>query len=281
MRHGNSNTKGHAMKGHCELGSGVRAWFVVSYIVAALTCVSCGGGSAKSTNPGQLPVSVSISPKTATMEAGQSDGQTFTASVSGSTNRDITWSIQEGPAGGTTNVHGNQCVYYPPQTTGAFHLVATSQADNTKSDVATITVTVGLTISPTQVDLGFGEMQSFTAVVIGSSNDSVTWRVQEEIAGGTITNQGVYTAPQTPGTFHVIATSVADPTVTATAEVIVASVTVSIYPSTDTLGPNGVRQFTALVVGTGDGVSWSIEEGSSGGSITNDGLYTAPTTQGT
>jgi len=65
-----------------------------------------------------------------------------------------------------------------------------------------------------------GATTTFTATVTGSANQAVTWSVEGE-ASGTITSTGVYTAPSRPGTFTVIATSVADPTKKATATVTV------------------------------------------------------------
>ncbi|HQR30207.1 MAG TPA: cellulase family glycosylhydrolase [Anaeromyxobacteraceae bacterium] len=40
----------------------------------------------------------------------------------------------------------------------------------------------------------------------------MTWTVQEGAAGGAVSSTGTYTAPSTPGTYHVVATSVADGT---------------------------------------------------------------------
>ena len=51
-----------------------------------------------------------------------------------------------------------------------------------------------------------------------SANVPVTWTV-EESNGGTITSEGLYSAPQDVGVFHVIATSTADKTQTASAAV--------------------------------------------------------------
>jgi len=56
--------------------------------------------------------------------------------------------------------------------------------------------------------------------VTGAVNTAVTWRVQEA-GGGSVTNAGLYTAPAVAGTFHVLATSQADPTKTGTATVTV------------------------------------------------------------
>src|SRR5713101_5816396 len=71
---------------------------------------------------------------------------------------------------------------------------------------------VSVTISPNPVTLPAGGSQTFIATVNGSANTAVTWSLQEGAAGGTITNMGVYTAPRAPGTYHVVATSVADNT---------------------------------------------------------------------
>jgi hypothetical protein len=56
---------------------------------------------------------------------------------------------------------------------------------------------------------------NFTAIVVGSVNQQVTWSVVET-NGGTITSTGVYTAPTNAGTYHVTATSVEDATKSAT-----------------------------------------------------------------
>ena len=54
------------------------------------------------------------------------------------------------------------------------------------------------------------------AVTVSNSADiSVTWAVTEA-NGGTVSLTGVYTAPPTPGTYHVVATSNANPAVSAT-----------------------------------------------------------------
>ena len=57
------------------------------------------------------------------------------------------------------------------------------------------------------------------ASVVGSSNPTVTWSIQESTAGGAITDAGVYTAPDVDGVYHVIATAQADPTKNAIATV--------------------------------------------------------------
>lgn len=61
---------------------------------------------------------------------------------------------------------------------------------------------------------------NFTAIVIGTSIQQISWSVVEA-NGGTITSAGVYTAPATSGTYHVKATNAADETKSATATVTV------------------------------------------------------------
>jgi hypothetical protein len=244
------------------------------FLLAVSFLISCGGGGSSVLNP----VAVTISPSAVTLFVG--GAKTFTPAVTGTGNTAVTWTIQEGVAGGTITSAG---VYAAPQAPGTYHVVATSVADNTKSAMATVTVPpVSVTVSPNMVSLGRGESLTFTATVTGSSNVSVTWSVQEGAAGGSITGTGVYMAPSTLGTFHVIATSQADDTKSGTAIVNVNQVSVTVYPASDILGRGGVRTFTTSVTGTmNTAVSWSVQEGSAGGTITNSGIYTAPTTTGT
>ena len=65
-------------------------------------------------------------------------------------------------------------------------------------------------VTPDTARITLRKTQSFAASVTSSSDTRVTWSVQES-NGGTITAAGVYTAPSAKGTYHVIATSVADP----------------------------------------------------------------------
>jgi hypothetical protein len=55
---------------------------------------------------------------------------------------------------------------------------------------------------------------------------------------------------------------------------------ITISPVADTLGPNSVRQFVATVSGPDTAVTWRLEEGAAGGSVTSAGVYTAPPTTG-
>jgi NHL repeat len=56
--------------------------------------------------------------------------------------------------------------------------------------------------------------------------------------------------------------------------------TVTIVPESATVEEGGLQIFSATVAG-GGGVTWSVEEGSQGGTITSSGAYTAPQATGT
>jgi hypothetical protein len=152
----------------------------------------------------------------------------FQASVTGTTaaqSTAVTWSVQEA-AGGTVTSSG---VYTAPAVSGTYHVVATSAADPTKTGTATVTVTptpvIAVSTSPNPVLVAPSGTQTFTATVTGltvGQSAAVTWSVQEP-GGGTVSSSGVYTAPAVEGTYHVLATSVADVLKIGTAVVSVAT----------------------------------------------------------
>jgi hypothetical protein len=142
-------------------------------------------------------------------------------------------------------------------------------------------VVVTVTASPTQATVLPGAMQTFMANVTGTNNTAVTWTVQEAPAGGSITNAGVYTAPQVAGTYHVIATSVADTSKNGSATITVPPITVTVNPPTPTVFLGAVQAFVATVTATNMAVTWTIQEAPAGGSITSAGVYTAPQVVGT
>jgi hypothetical protein len=110
--------------------------------------------------------------------------------------------------------------------------VVATMTDGTASNAAFVTVTapavVGITISPATATVRVKQSRQFTATLTGTANTSVTWKVNG-IAGGNntvgrVSSTGVYTAPRrvpSPATVTVSATSVADATKSASAQVTV------------------------------------------------------------
>jgi large repetitive protein len=149
------------------------------------------------------------------------------------------------------------------------------------STTTTTTNPLVVSISPLTANLNQGATQSFTAIVTGTSNTAVNWAIQEGAAGGSITNMGVYTAPNKSGTFHVIATSQADTTKSVTATVTIAAVVIFLNQTAVTIDVGNQFPFAATVTGTvNTAVSWAVQEGPSGGNINSSGLYTAPGADG-
>jgi hypothetical protein len=107
--------------------------------------------------------------------------------------------------------------------------VTTTAPTNTLNAIITATATgatlttpltvqvVSVALSPTEVTIFVGHSQQFLATVTGTSTLDVTWTVQEA-AGGTVSTNGLFIG-QAVGDFHVVATSVADPTKSGTAPV--------------------------------------------------------------
>ena len=222
------------------------------------------------------PVAVSVSPTSATLQMGQT--RQFTATVTGTSNTAVTWSIS--PSVGSISSSG---LYTPPSPIPSQQTVtvkATSQADNTKSASASITlvpVSVFLNYSGSTT-LGPGQTLQFTAIVGGTTNTAVTWSLSL-YAPGTISSSGLYTAPSSISStqyIQVTATSQADPTKWAGVPVTLQPIAVSVSPASVEVYHGQTQQFTATVVGTTNtAVTWSLSSGAYG-TISTSGLYTAP-----
>ncbi len=235
------------------------------------TLIACG-------DPDAGPVTVT--PGTVEVKAGEST--TLIAAVQDAENPRVLWSVEGGDTNGTITSTG---VYTAPTMAGSYTVVATNAVDTTKKGSATITVTpaVIVTVKPEVTEVDQGSVVELSTTVTGTSNAGVTWSVVGGDANGTITSSGHYTAPITPGTYTVIATSVADDTKQGRTTLTVRPVAVSILPATQTLPTAGSQVFSARVTGTAGntGVTWSVEGGDANGTITPAGVYTAPTTAGT
>ena len=251
-------------------------------VVLWALAVACSGKGSSLTPTSAQAVSVSVSPAEATIAPGGQ--QTFSASVTGAADTTVTWSVEEGDAGGTISSSG---VYSAPGLPGTYHVVATSQADATATASAVVTVagtpTVVVAVDPKVVSLVPGASEQFTATVTGSSNTAVSWSVEESSGCGSVSSSGLYTAPPAAATCHVAAKSLADGSKTdiATVTVTPSAVTVTVSPGSAAVEACHTLQLSASVTGSSStGVTWSVQEGAAGGSISSSGLYTAPSTDG-
>ncbi|GLH72921.1 hypothetical protein GETHLI_14230 [Geothrix limicola] len=119
-------------------------------------------------------VAVAISPTTVSLNTGAT--QQFTASVTGSTNTAVTWSVVEA-GGGSVSTSG---LYTAPTTAGTYHVKATSQADTTKSATATVTVSAPGTTTELITNGGF---ESGVTGWSGNTGDINTWSGQPAHSG--------------------------------------------------------------------------------------------------
>ncbi len=145
------------------------------------------------------------------------------------------------------------------------------------SGIYTLNAPPIIALTPRSVSLAQFQTQPFTATVSGASNIAVTWALSPNV--GSLSVAGVYTAPapvQTAQTVSVTATSVADPSVSATSSVtLLPTVSVSLTPGNVTLTGSQSQAFSARVTNTSNnGVTWSMSPAL--GTLSAAGFYTAP-----
>ncbi len=193
----------------------------------------------RSLNGAALPITVSVSPTTATLPTGYGT-QAFTATVSNDfQNRGATWALSGAGCSGSTcgtlsNVTTTSVTYTAPTSVpspATVTLTATSIGDPTKSASAAITVTQGaltVVLSPKRaaVTLSASQTVQFTATVYNDqSNSGVTWQVDGSNGGnattGTVSSAGLFTPGTQAGPHTVIAVSNANASVSTSAPVAV------------------------------------------------------------
>jgi DNA-binding beta-propeller fold protein YncE len=233
-----------------------KLWFALSVACAAVAM----GCSSTPTN-----VVVTLSETAVTVVLNQQ--QQFTATVTGSSNTTVTWDVT-GSASGSMPVVGGNATNGTIDTTGLYTapsvlpctptptapctvtITAVSAADSTVTAVATVTLSSGITISvsPASSTIGTLESYPFVATVTGTTNTAVTWCVDtttnntttctiSNTNGSIGVNTGTYTAPLVAptGTVTIVATSVQDPSVTATGMV---TVITAVDPTLSSISPN-------------------------------------------
>jgi hypothetical protein len=277
----------------------VNLFLVAISCIAAIEMPGCAGIT--STSPSV--VTVVLQPTQISLSLGQP--QQFQATVTGTSNKSVTW-FAGGVAGGTASAGtispnglytAPNAMPSPPTVT----VTALSNADSSAAASAVVSLTDGIVvaISPTSATVSTGAGQSFTASVTGTGAPStaVTWSVNGIAGGnstlGTITSNGaagaLYVAPAVPPSpfsVGVTATSVADPTKSATASVtITCSATNTISPSAVRVSLAQTQAFTAsFCLAAGASIAWDVngiaDGNSTVGSITpssaNTVVYAAP-----
>lgn len=202
---------------------------------------------ATSANPGSLNVSIT-SPASGAMVSA-----TVTVSASASSTIGVA-SVQfqlDGTNLGNPDTTSPYSVSWNTKNTNDGSHTLTAVAKDTSGNSTTsagVTVTVdnapagvSVTINPLIIDLAKGATQQFTGTVTGSSNTAVTWAA----TAGSIDSMGLYTAPTSTITAAVTATSVADVTKSASAQVLVGGAGTQLAQVAAALTPGVWTEFTA------------------------------------
>ena len=262
--------------------SSSKLYVLFSVFALSLGLVGCSNTSLKSPPP-PTAITVSLNPTSANIAAGATTQ--FTATVTGSANTSVTWSI-DGVSGGnsSTGTISSSGLYTAPSSAGSHTMTATSVADTSASAKAAVTVSLqALTLSPSSALLAVAGTQQFSATLQGAPDSSVTWSVDGVVGGnantGTVSGSGLYTAPATAGGHTISAVSSTDSDTQGSASVTVASLTLS--PATATLEVSTTQLFTAALQGsTTLTLNWMVDNTVGGsatsGTITSAGLYMAP-----
>ncbi|WP_285727237.1 hypothetical protein, partial [Geothrix rubra] len=215
--------------------------------------IACSGGAAAPTSAPAQSVSggIAVAVNPSSSRIGPGDTLSLTATVTGTTDTSVTWSVdgfQDGNATvGTLTGSGSTVTYTAPAAAGTHSVTATSNADSTKKASAAITIQAGVlvTVTPGSATLNSAATLTLTAAVTGTTNTAVTWTVDGVPNGSTTVgalavtgNSAVYTAPLASGAHTVTATSVADPTQSGSSTLTVQAATTSVTGVI--VAPNGV-----------------------------------------
>lgn len=165
---------------------------------------------------------------------------------------------------------------YTAGTTGSVTDVVRCTDSSTASGTATVTVSAGVSISPSAPSRPPLGAQAFTAS--GGSGTAYAWSFVTNNSGGTLNpGTGAYTAGTTGSVVDTIRVvdsllNVATTTITVTAPLV-------ITPATVTLAPRATQSFSTTG-GSATGITWVVSTNLSGGSIDASGQYTAGSTGG-
>ena len=284
-------------------------------LAAGTWLAGCGGGPGTVTSAPPPPppsITVTVAPMSGSVLLGNS--QTFTATVTNTTDTNVNWSVNGVPGGsassGTITSAG---VYTAPgdlPSPAVVQVTATSQTDSTKSATARLTVTSDLAIAlaPANTSVELGAVQGFhtTITSAGHPDTSVRWSLSGSacpVACGSVDLNGNYTAPgilPSAATATLTAQSVADPSKQATALINITSHFTLQVTAPQSVPAGGTATIVATmtpVAGSNPSVvlAWSLSgpgcssatcgtltivtTQGSGGNVTADtATYTAPTT---
>jgi purple acid phosphatase-like protein len=156
---------------------------------------------------------------------------------------------------GVVNYYKNGSVFYTSTASPVYPLLVDASLVNTMAAVDNVMVSVAqvgavLSISPAKASLIGGATLQFSALVTGGIN-TITWSA----TGGSITSSGFYTAPNAAGTYTVRAAYTSNPSVSASATVMVTS-------GADVTPPVISLVTASNVTASGVTITWNTDEAS-------------------
>ncbi len=221
---------------------------------------------------------VDVTPATVTLAAGGT--QQFAANGKYSDGSTLVLPVTWSTSGGSINASG---LYTAGNVAGTYNVIGTHSSGKADTSVVTLTGTLAhLNITPHTIALQYGGTTQFSTVGVRTDSSTTPVTVNYTAGGGTITQGGFYTAGQTAGTYHAVATDAAtglkdSSTVTVTAPPPVV-VSLNLLPASASVLTGGTKQFAAQDVynnGTTT-TTTNVSYIASGGTINSAGLYTAP-----
>jgi hypothetical protein len=252
----------------------------------SLLCLvgACAAGEPTgiSTDSPSLPdAPVVLSPQVMTLEGTQ---QVLFRAYEADLTTQVT-SIEWTASGGSIAGDGT----YSSSTTGNFRVVGKRVGNpHNLPDTSTVivvpvqTTLASVVVSPSGASVIGGQRQQYTAAGLMSDGSTVAIGVTWSATGGTIDVGGLFMAGNTGGTFQVIATHVTTGIADTVPVTVRAVQSIALSPTSASLSTGGTRQFA--VTGTlSDGSTASLTTvgySASGGTISANGLYTAPLTAG-
>ena len=151
-----------------------RAWSWMVFAFAALLLGSCGGPTPPPA--GDAEITVTIAPAFVTLEPGAQ--QTFTATVSGTSDDRVTWSA----TGGSISGSGSTVTYSAPDVVGEYAVLVTSVRDPTSSASASVAVTTEPEAGTSRIEIvsdasilltGAGDASAIVARVIDADGQLI------------------------------------------------------------------------------------------------------------
>lgn len=235
--------------------------------------------------PAATLLALTLTPASAAVQPGQSVQFSVTATWSGGGSGlpPLSWSATGGTVSGTG-------LYTAGSAPGSYAVIVT-HAGGSRADTSVVTVSpaapvlTSLSVSPKPTAVPASGSRQFAVSATWSDGSTTPPGVTWSATGGTITNGGLYVAPNAAGTFWVTAAHTGG-TLRDSAQVTVSAppqlVGVQVTPDSVSLASGASQTFTAVGVYDQGGtaavpVAWSA----TGGTINASGVYTAGGTGGT